>query len=177
MAEYSYELKIPKERIAVLIGKCGEVKNDLEEITGTRIDVDSEEGDVVIKGEDPLKLLSAREIVTAIARGFNPDVAKLLLKQDYCIEIVSLSNLSGTKNDMIRLKGRVIGSEGKSRKQIEQMTDTDICVFGKTIGIVGEANNVSIARRAIESLLKGSQHAKVYKMLEKSKREFKKIGL
>ena len=31
MASYSYELKIPQERVAVLIGKNGEVKKNIEE--------------------------------------------------------------------------------------------------------------------------------------------------
>jgi len=37
MEEYSYELKIPKERVAVLIGKEGEVKRSIEDDTKTRI--------------------------------------------------------------------------------------------------------------------------------------------
>ena len=90
MAEYSYDLKIPKERIAVLIGKSGEVKKALEETTNTRIDIDSHEGDVTVRGEDPLTLFSVRDIIRAIARGFNPEIAQLLLKQDYMFELVEL---------------------------------------------------------------------------------------
>ena len=37
------ELKIPKERIAVLIGKDGEVKSRLEEKGKVKIDIDSKE--------------------------------------------------------------------------------------------------------------------------------------
>ena len=72
---------------------------------------------------------------------------------------------------MIRLKGRVIGQEGKSRKIIEGLTETYISVYGKTISIIGQAENVSVARRAIESLLAGSNHATVYRWLEKKRRE------
>ena len=46
-SEYRYELKIPKDRIAVLIGKNGEVKREIEELTESRIEIDSKEGDVV----------------------------------------------------------------------------------------------------------------------------------
>ena len=38
--EFSYELKIPKERVAILIGKEGDVKKGLEDDTKTRIKVD-----------------------------------------------------------------------------------------------------------------------------------------
>ena len=79
---YEYQLKIPKERIAVLIGKDGEIKNRLEESTKTRINVDSKEGEVTVSGADALNLLTAREMIHAIARGFNPETALLLLKSD-----------------------------------------------------------------------------------------------
>ena len=40
MAQYSNELKIPKERVAILIGKKGEAKKELEERTKTKIIVE-----------------------------------------------------------------------------------------------------------------------------------------
>ncbi len=170
--EYSYELKIPKERIAVLIGQKGEIKKEIEDETHCKIDIDSKEGDVIISGEDTLGMFTAKEIIKAIARGFSPEHAKLLLKQDYTLEIVSLQDYSGkSKNKSIRLKGRVIGSEGKSRRIIEEMTETYLSVYGKTISILGRPENVTTARKAIESLLAGSPHASIYKWLEKKRRE------
>lgn len=176
MTEYMYELKIPKERIAVLIGTKGEMKKQIEEATGTHIDVDSEEGDVFLKGEDSLSLYTTREIIKAIARGFNPDVAMLLLKQEYALELINLKDYAEEKQ-LMRLKGRVIGREGKARKNIEVLTETNISVYGKTIGIIGECENSVIARRAVDSLLTGSTHANVYKWLEKNRRELKRKEL
>jgi len=176
MTEYMYELKIPKERIAVLIGTKGEMKKQIEEATGTHIDVDSDEGDVFLKGEDSLSLYTTREIIKAIARGFNPDVAMLLLKQEYALELINLKDYAEEKQ-LMRLKGRVIGREGKARKNIEVLTETNISVYGKTIGIIGECENSVIARRAVDSLLTGSTHANVYKWLEKNRRELKRKEL
>ena len=50
MDEYKYDIKIPKERVAVLIGKKGETKRLIENETATKIEVDSQEGDVTISG-------------------------------------------------------------------------------------------------------------------------------
>src|SRR3989338_5244770 len=112
MVEYSYELKVPKNRVAVVIGKEGSVKKDIEESTKTKLNIDSKEGDVFVSGEDALGLYTAREIVKAIGRGFNPDIAKLLLKADYIFEVVDLNEFAGKSKDaMLRLKGRVIGKE------------------------------------------------------------------
>ena len=177
MEEYRIELKIPKERIAVLIGKKGEIKNMLEEQTRTQIDIDSKEGDVFIRGEDSIKMFTAKEIIKAIARGFNPEHALLLLKQDYGFEIVSITDYVKSKSHFNRLRGRVIGSEGRARKNIEELTETHICVYGKTIGIIGELSNIGLARRAIDSLLSGSTHASVYQWLEKNRSIMKKREL
>ena len=171
MEEFSYQFKIPKERIAILIGKEGDIKRKVEEVTHTKINVDSKEGDVTITGTDGLQLYDAREVIRAIGRGFNPDIALQLLHVDTALEIIDIRDFSGKSiNTLVRLKGRVIGKEGKSRHQIEKLTDTAISVYGKTIAIVGSVEDVAIARRAVESLLTGSPHSSVYTFLEKQRR-------
>jgi len=169
--EFSYELRVPRERVAVLIGKKGETKRLIERETKTELEIDSEDGTIEIKGKDALLLYLAREIIRAIGRGFNPDVALQLLKQDYAFELISLNDYARNPNDYERLRGRVIGEGGKSRRTIEELTGISICVFGKTAGIIGPADDISDARRAIESLLSGSPHAHVYKWLEKRRKE------
>lgn len=171
--EFAYELKIPKDRVAVLIGKKGELKRQLEHTTKTKLDIDSDEGDVTITGKDALLLYGCREVVRAIGRGFNPDIAVLLLKQDYGIEFISLSEYARNPNDMERLRGRVIGEGGKSRKTIEDLTFTHISVYGKTIGIIGQFEHIPVARKAVEALLAGRKHGTVYKFLERKRREMR----
>ncbi|HIH31696.1 TPA: RNA-processing protein [Candidatus Woesearchaeota archaeon] len=172
--EYTYELKISKDRIAVLIGTKGETKKDIEKATGCSINVDSKEGDVIISGKDAVMLFALREVIKAIARGFNPDIAKQLLKQDNLLEVISLNDYSREKNHQQRLKGRVIGMDGKARNTIEDLTECYISVYGKTISIIGKIEMVSICKRAIETLLAGSPHSNVYKWLERQRRLMRK---
>jgi len=175
MTSYSYELKIPQERVAVIIGKNGEVKKNIEIDTKTKIKVDSLEGDILVYGEDALGLYTAREVIRAIGRGFNPEIAKLLLKQDYVFEYIGLNEFTGkSRNTLLRLKGRVIGKEGKSRRLIEELSESYISVFGKSVSIIGTAESATIAKRAVEALLKGSTHASVYKWLENKRRDMKR---
>ena len=169
--EFSYELKVPEERVAVLIGKDGETKKEVEEATQSKLDI-TKDGDVIITGNDGLLLYTAKDIVKAIARGFNPKIALLLLKTDYAFELIDMKDIAGkSKNTMQRLKGRVIGKGGKSREEIERLTDTNISVYGKTIGIIGEVEAVTTARQAVAMLLQGSMHKTVFQYLEKRKKE------
>ncbi len=172
--EFSYEIRIPKERVAVLIGLKGKVKRDIEEATHSRLDIDSDEGDVTIRGEDSIGMFSAREVIKAVGRGFNPEIAMLLLHQDYTLELLNLPDYLGrSKNKMIRLKGRVIGEGGRTRNLIEEHTETSISVYGKTIAIIGKIGNAGVAKKAIEDLLSGAPHASVYRWLEKKRKDLK----
>ena len=169
---------MPKNRVAVIIGREGSVKKEIEEATKTKLSIDSKEGDIFVSGEDALGLYTAREIIKAIGRGFNPDIARLLLKPDYIFEVVDVSEYAGkSKEAILRLKGRVIGKEGKSRRLIEELTECSISVFGKTISIIGLPEAAASARQAVESLLRGSTHANVYKWLERRRVELRRRAI
>ncbi len=169
----SYEIKIPRDRVAALIGKKGVTKKELEERTKSTLRVDSKEGEIIIHGEDGVLLYAAQLIIKAIGRGFNPEVAMQLTKQDYAYESISLIEYHEKKNHQERLKGRVIGREGKSRDIIESLTGTNISVYGKTIGIIGPVDTMGLAKQAIEMLLEGSNHSTVYAFLERKQRELR----
>ncbi|MFH1400891.1 MAG: KH domain-containing protein [Nanoarchaeota archaeon] len=173
MPVYSNTIKVPKDRVGVIIGKEGEVKAALEAEFKVRMKVDSTEGDVIISGQDSLSLYVLSDIIKAIARGFNPDIAMRLKKQDAALEIINLGDFVPNKNHLPRVRGRLIGTKGKARRTLEELTQTSICVYGKTISIIGEAESVGVAKRAVESLLSGSPHSTVFKWLEKLRRELK----
>jgi len=168
---FSDDIRIPQERVAVLIGKEGATKKMVEEASHCSLDI-SKDGEVTITGTDGMQLYTAKEIVKAIARGFNPKIALQLLKPDFTLEVIDVTEVTGkSKNDLERLKGRVIGKAGKSREELEQITDTYISVYGKTIAIIGEVDQVVMARQGISKLLGGAMHTAVFKFLEKKKKE------
>ena len=168
----SQEIKVPKERVGVLIGVAGAVKKEIERKMDVDLHIDSDEGDVTITGENSLKVYEASSVVKAIGRGFNPRLAALLYSEDYMLDIMVIQDFIGrSKKHLMRIKGRIIGKEGKARKLIEAATETHISVYGKTIGIIGKVEQVAVARQALEMLLEGSPHGNVFKWLEHKKRE------
>ncbi len=168
------ETRITRERIGVLIGKKGMTKREIEEKTKTTILVDSEEGMVSIEGEEAGGFLRAVEVVKAIARGFSPERAFTLLEdEDLYLELIELSDIADSPGKLERIRGRIIGRDGKSRSQIEDLTNTEISVYGKTVAIIGMIEQVKVAREAIEMLINGVSHESVYAFLDRKKRELK----
>ena len=170
---------IPLDRMGVLIGREGETKAKVEDAFKVQLLVQSQSGVVEIiprpDSEDPTTILRARDVVLAMGRGFSPDRALQLVDDDIVLDIIDLRETFGkNERDIARLKGRVIGREGKIRRLIEEMTDAKVSVYGHTISMLGEYEHVNAAREAIELLLKGKQHSTVYKLLRKIRSESKK---
>jgi len=176
-------VKVPKDRIGALVGPEGRVKERLQKQLGTEIVIDSDSGDVTLtlspNMEDPSMLFRAKEVVTAIGRGFAPERAfRLVQDENALLAVIDLRELFGrSPNDIERIKGRVIGQEGKTRRIIEELTDADVSVYGHTVSIIAGAEEMDIAREAIRMLLEGRQHSTVYRFLHGKRRELKKKRL
>ncbi len=166
--EMHEELKIPKDRVAVLIGSSGVTKTLIEKKTECSINVDSADGQVTISGYDAIRLFDCKDIVLAIGRGFNPKIALKLLGENHSLEVIRLRDVvGGNQRGQERLKSRIIGREGKVRGEIERLTKCDLSIYGKTVAILGDSMDVALCHRAVEMLLKGAMHKTVYRFLEK----------
>lgn len=172
-------IKIPIERVAVLIGPKGSTKELIEKKTTAMLSIESDTGDVeIMEPEDPLKGMRAKEVIQAIARGFSPEKALRLLDDEFLVfESIDLSNIIKTEKDLKRIKGRIIGRDGKTREIFEDLTNVRISVYGKTVCLIGYPEQNAAAHAGIEMLIKGSAHGPVYKFLEKKKSELKRAEL
>ena len=160
------EIKIPKARVAVLLGVKGTTKRKIEKIAHIKLRISSEEGVVEIIGE-PVEIYQAEIIIKAIARGFNPEFALTLMDEEKGFELIDFKHHAGSsKKKLARMKSRLIGEKGRCRKTIEDISSVHISIFGKTVGIIGRIENVHLARIAILDILKGAPHGPVYKKLE-----------
>jgi ribosomal RNA assembly protein len=173
-------IRIPRERIGALVGPQGTIKKSIEEKLSVELQIDSETGDVnVVMGEnvtDPSMLFRAKDVIAAVGRGFSPEHAfRLIRDEEAVLDILDLRAVFGkSEADIKRVKGRIIGMNGKTRTIIEELTDTNIAVYGHTVSIIGTLEQAQVAREAIEMLIKGSMHATVYRFLHRKRRQLKK---
>ena len=171
-------VRIPKERIGVLIGHNGETKNKIEKISTVKLDIDSDEGEVVIdehETNDPLLCLKTEDVVRAIGRGFSPEHALKLFNEDTDFFIFNIHDYVGKKeNHVRRLKSRIIGRNGKTKRLVENLTGAHISIYGHTVSIIADMENMDITKRAVDMLLSGSKHFKMYRFIE---REMKKLRM
>ena len=175
-------VKIPRERVGILIGPEGKVKQHIEEKLQVKLDVDSEGGIAIVlseKATDPSLLLKAKDVVTAIGRGFSPEIAfRLIRNEDEIFDLIDLRVIFGrSESDIKRIKGRIIGADGKTRKLIEELTEADVVVYGHTVGLIGSFEQVDTAHNAVQMIIEGCQHHTVYNYLQKKRTELKKEKL
>ena len=174
-------IRIPNDRIGVLIGKSGIIKSQIENACSVELEIDSESGEIVIKGTgkfENIQPFKAVEIVTAIGRGFSPYNAMKLLKGENTLHVIDLREFVGKSPTQIeRIKGRIIGEGGKARTNMERLSGTNITVYGRTVAIIGETNQLKLAVDAISSISGGSMHGSVYSKLESARRKDKQERL
>ena len=170
-------IRIPNERIAVLIGKSGNVKLEIERQCHVDLDIDGYTGDVVVRSNakiEQMQPFKATEIIMAIGRGFSPENALTLLEEDNALHVIDIREFAGKSGTNIeRIKGRIIGEGGKARRNMENLSRTKISVYGKTVSIIGNTDKLRLAANAISSISNGSMHGAVYNKLEAANRKAK----
>jgi len=174
---FEQTIKVPRDRIGVLIGKSGKVKSAIEEACWVKLEIDSEYGDVTVRNSakpEEMQPFKAVEIVTAIAKGFSPQRANRLLDGENVLHIIDLREFVGKSGSALeRIKGRIIGADGKARKTMEQLIGAYISIYGHSVAIIGNSDETRLANEAIAMLAKGSMHKSVYNMLQEARRKAK----
>ncbi len=156
---------IPDERMKILRKEKKLVKK-LEDLTGVKIKLAE---NVEIECEDSIKLMRIKSVIKAFGRGFDSEDALYLLDDKYELCIIDAKDFAGKSTKRLEeLRGRVIGTKGKSKAIIEKIADVKLSIYGKTISIIGEWDGVQCARQAVCMLLEGRKHGGVYKFLEEN---------
>jgi ribosomal RNA assembly protein len=170
-------VKVPLERVGALIGPEGRTKAAIERRLNVRLLIDSGEGDVTVEphaNADPLAEMKAESVVRALGRGFAPEAAFLLFQDEQYLTLIDLHDFVGRSKDHVRrITARLVGTGGKTRRLVEDLSEAKIVIYGHTVGIIGGFEESNVAREAVEMILTGSEHSTVYRFLEHKRTEQK----
>ncbi len=163
-SKFEQEVLVSRERFSLLAKKS--IQRQIETAGNIKLELKPQERIVRIVADDALTLWLGQQVIEAVGRGFSHTVAQKLFKPDNAYVLISLRDFGGrSRNQLQRLRSRVIGQQGRAKKTIQKYTNTDISIYGKTVAIIGSIGGVELARRAVEMLLRGAKHTTVYRFL------------
>ena len=168
--------RIPKNRIAVLIGKRGSTRKMLEEACGASLHIESNSGDVSViwpedEVADPIIKMKLPDVIFAIGRGLAPKRAVQLLEDEVFLRMYDIREWVGRQpNQTRRMRSRLIGTNGRIRSLIEELTGTEMAIYGSTVLVIGDQESLALATPAIEGILQGSEHGTVLFGLEQDRK-------
>lgn len=108
----------------------------------------------------------AEKVIEALELGFPFSVALMIKEQDYKFEFLNIKDYTKRK-DLKIIRARIIGKNGRTLKTLGTLTRCFFELKDNKVGIIGDPEQISNAREAIISLIRGSKQANVYSYLEK----------
>ncbi|AAL64943.1 KH domain-containing protein [Pyrobaculum aerophilum] len=115
-------------------------------------------------------ILKIRDMARAIALGFDPEKALMLENDEYTLAVIELKEYTDKPNHLRRIKGRIIGEEGRAKRTIENLAEVSMVVGDNYVALLGKLDDVEIAKRAVEMIIEGKKHGTVYKFIQSVKR-------
>lgn len=161
-------LLIPQKRAGLLDEKTLKA---LAKRLGCRLSLENG-NEVIIEGE-PYNEYNAKNVLQAFGRGFPLDATYKLLGEDYFFEMINLKDMFRAKEQMMRVKARIIGKEGRAKEYIESVSGAQLSVYGSSISLIGRIDEIRVATSAIKVLLGGGMHKTAYRIMENEKRKVK----
>ena len=147
------------------INKIRQNKDKIEKALNVKISISGK--NVSIDG-DSLDEYVASQVLEALDLGFTTDEALLLAEEDCILEKINIKDLT-KRHDLPRIRARIIGTKGKTKEIIENLSDCAVCLKDNCVGIIGTADNIKKTIKAIISIIQGSKQSKVYAYLERER--------
>ncbi len=110
------------------------------------------------------------KIIEAINLGFSLNEALSLKDENILFQVLNIREITKRK-DLREVRARIIGTMGKTKQNLQILTDCLISVHDSQVGIIGEAECIKEAIISLKCLIQGSKQANVYARLERKKKE------
>jgi ribosomal RNA assembly protein len=155
--------KIPEERVEKLQKNLDRFKKALN------CEIVIKDNQIVITSQNSFNEYIARNVIIAFGRGFSIDDALELCREDKYFKLIELQDYAKNRNQLVRIKSRVIGRKGRVKKEIERLTGAKIAIYGKTIALIGGEQELKSAEDALIRIITGSKQSNVLRLLQLKK--------
>lgn len=160
---------LEKDRVPVFIGKDGNMKKEIEEKFNSKIDIDSNTGEVIVESEVSVNIFVISNVISAVNMGHNPINAVKLEDENYVLDTIDIKDYVRNHDRLKTVMGRIIGKEGSTRKIIEEVTRCSVSVKDSFVSVIGPYENILVVHEAIEMLAKGASHKSFYSFMERNR--------
>ncbi|MEK6928381.1 MAG: hypothetical protein AABW65_00290 [Nanoarchaeota archaeon] len=148
-------------------------KENLEKKLNVSISIQGKK--ITIEGS-PIQEYETTRVMEAMTFGFSAKKALSLLNEEMIFRKLSIKNFTRRKN-LYEVRARLIGSEGQTKKTIQEIARCSIIIKNNEVGIIGPTDSIDEATTALASLIRGSKQANVYHYLEKTNTSRKKYKI
>jgi len=113
---------------------------------------------------------TALQALEAINTGFSTYKSLSLKNEKIIFQKLNIKDLT-KRQDLERVRGRIIGTKGKTLQTLHNLTNCEISLQDNFIGLIGDAEYMEDAMQALTSLVQGSKQGNIYARLEKQKKK------
>ncbi len=163
----------------VIIENMNKIKKAVPKIEDKiKIKISFQKSQITIKGSE-LNEYTVEQIVRAVNFGFDVEDALLLKNEDFVLEFINVKEHTHRKN-LKEVRARLIGTDGKARKTIENLTGAVVVIHNNSVGVIVDSEHLDSTTQAIILLIQGAKHGNVFAYLEKqnvSQRKFSREDL
>jgi len=149
----------------IRVGEVKKNKASLEKKLGVKLSIVG--GRVQVVGGS-LDEFTATQVLDAISFGFSARKAVRLVEEDFIFRTVHIKEF--TKRSLKDIRSRLIGTRGKTRKTISEISGCDVMIKESEVGIIGYVEDVDNVVTAITHIIMGTKQSNMYKYLEKMNR-------
>ncbi|QKR00508.1 RNA-processing protein [Metallosphaera tengchongensis] len=162
-------ISVPDEKLEFVKGLIPK----LTEMGGVEIEYSQDLKYFIVdpKNQNPYQALKVVSVIKALGYGVPISEALKLLGEDYMMDVIDLKESIENKYSIRRIKGRIIGEDGKTKRIIQEYTGVTLVVSDRSVALLGPYEQIPIARKALELLLKGKEHSSVYRYLDRAEEQ------
>lgn len=150
----------------IFFDRLGELKRTKKELEKRlKVSIAIEGRRVTING-NAFEEFEALQVLEAMNFGFSAQTALMLKDEDIVFRVVHIKDFTRRK-DLETVKARIIGTQGRTKRTIENLADCEVAIKGNEVGLICPAEEMDYVITGLTNLIRGSKQANVYKFLER----------